>query len=55
MRDYSEWNPKFVAYAHENGREPEEQIAHDEATYPGACMTGFIIWCPGYNRRQASA
>lgn len=38
------WNPKYVAYAAEAGRTPEEQLAHDKAHYPGGCMAGFIVW-----------
>jgi hypothetical protein len=40
------WNPRYVAYALENGRTPAEQLAHDKAQYPGACMVLFLVWRP---------
>lgn len=38
------WNPRFANYARVHGRDPEAQLAHDKARWPGGCMVGFIIW-----------
>ena len=38
------WNPRFVEYAAEQGRTPEEQTISDREAFPGGCMTGFILW-----------
>ncbi len=38
------WNPRFVAYARSQGRDPEAQLAHDEETYPGGIMCGFMLF-----------
>ena len=38
------WNPLFVAYARVHGREPQQQLDHDDKAWPGGCMCGFILW-----------
>lgn len=38
------WNPRYVAYAKEHGKTPEEMLAHDEVAWPGGKMCGFMIW-----------
>ncbi len=38
------WNPLFAAYARAHKRTPAGQLAHDETTYPGGKMCGFILW-----------
>ncbi len=38
------YNPRFVAYAAEHGRSPEEQLEHDREAWPGGLMCGFILW-----------
>jgi hypothetical protein len=47
MMQTAEFNPRYVSYARAHGRSPEDQSAHDRAEYPGAQMTGFIIWISG--------
>lgn len=39
-----EYQLRYVAYARQQGREPDEQLAHDETAWPGGRMAGFIIW-----------
>lgn len=39
-----EWNPRFAAYAKAQGRTPDDQLAHDKAELPGACMFPFVEW-----------
>jgi hypothetical protein len=39
-----EWNPRFVAYALSQGRDPEAQLAYDEEAYPGGKMCGFMLF-----------
>lgn len=40
-----EWNPRYVAYARSQGREPQAQLDHDKALYPaGGCMIPFVWW-----------
>jgi hypothetical protein len=36
--------PRYAAYCAANGRTPAEQLAHDEAEYPGGKMAGFLVW-----------
>ena len=38
------WNPRYVAFAAEHGRTPEEQTEADRREYPGGVMAGFICW-----------
>ena len=38
------WNPRYLAYAKAHGCSPESMLVFDEFTYPGGCMTGFILW-----------
>ena len=38
------WNPRYVAFCAEHGREPEAQLAHDREQFPGGCMCDFILW-----------
>lgn len=38
------YNPRYVAYAHANGRTPDDMLTYDYEQYPGGCMTGFILW-----------
>lgn len=38
------FQPRFVAYARSQGRDPEAQLAHDMRKWPGGCMAGFMIW-----------
>lgn len=49
------WNPYFLAYARAAGREPDAQLEHDKARYPGGCMAGFIVWIAAAKRRFAHA
>lgn len=51
MDGLSTWNPRFVAYAQEAGRTPDQQLVHDRRAFPGGCMAGFILWISG--RKQA--
>ncbi len=37
-------NPRYMAYAKENGKTPEEMMEHDKKEYPGGCMCGFTLW-----------
>lgn len=41
-----QWNPRYLAYATAHGRTPEAQLEADRALWPGASMTGFILWHP---------
>jgi len=38
------WNQRYVAYAADQGREPTEQLRHDQEVWRGGSMTGFTIW-----------
>jgi hypothetical protein len=35
----AQWNPRFTAYARAHGREPDEQIKHDNGM-----MHEYMIW-----------
>jgi hypothetical protein len=35
---------QYTAYAKEQGREPDAQLAADVIEWPGGRMTGFILW-----------
>jgi hypothetical protein len=37
-------NPRWVNYARVNGRDPEEQLAHDREYWKGGSMCGFLLW-----------
>jgi len=45
--DGQDWNPRFVAYARAHGRQPQAQLDHDRAAWPGGCMIGFLLWIDG--------
>ena len=36
--------PYYAAYCVAEGRDPDAQLAHDKARFPGGCMAGFINW-----------
>ena len=38
------WNPRYVAYAKQAGRTPEETLQDDAERFPGGKMAGFIAW-----------
>lgn len=38
------FRPRFTAYSHIQGREPAEQLAHDEANCPDCAFGRFILW-----------
>jgi hypothetical protein len=40
-------NPRYAAYAKAHGRDAEHQMAHDQATWPGGYMCGFVLWISG--------
>lgn len=44
MADEPKYNPRYVAYASEYGRSPEQQLEHDREAWPGGLMCGFILW-----------
>ena len=49
-------NPRYIAYASANGRNPDEQLAHDAIAYPGGKMVGFMLWISAMIRKwRASA
>jgi hypothetical protein len=39
-----EYQSRYIAYAHSNGKTPYEMMEHDRQRYPGGCMCGFIVW-----------
>lgn len=41
------FQPRYVAYAKTNDREPDEQLEHDRVAFPGGCMAGYIVWING--------
>lgn len=38
------WNPRYVAYAAEHNRTPDEMRDHDREAWPGGCAVGFMLW-----------
>lgn len=38
------WNPRFVHYAREHNRTPEQMLLHDKKRFPGGSMCGFMLW-----------
>lgn len=44
MRAGGSINPRYLRYADMQNRSPVEQLAHDEAAWPGGRMTGFVLW-----------
>lgn len=44
MITVTEWNPRYVLYAKEHGKEPAEMVAYDAERYPGGKMAGFMVW-----------
>src|SRR3546814_1417909 len=44
MADEPKYSPRYVAYASEHGRSPEQQLEHDREAWPGGLMCGFILW-----------
>ena len=48
-------NPRYAMYAMAHGRSILAQQAFDDTTYPGGCMTGFILWIAGRKRAFAAA
>lgn len=37
-------NPRYIAYAKEHGKSPDDMMAHDKDEYPGGQMCGFMLW-----------
>lgn len=37
-----QWNVRYVLFAHNRGRSPEEQLSHDKES--GAMMMDFMDW-----------
>ena len=37
-------NPRYIQYARQHGKTPEEMLAHDRKAWPGGSMCGFILW-----------
>lgn len=48
-------NPRYVAYAATHGRDPDAQMRHDKARWPGGVMTGFSIFIQTKVREFAAA
>lgn len=40
----AEWNLRYVAYATAHDNTPDEMLAEDRASHPGACMMEFMFW-----------
>jgi hypothetical protein len=40
----TKWNPRYVAYAADFDKTPEERLETDAVEWPGGKMTGFILW-----------
>ena len=38
------WNPRYVAYATSNGRDPQAQLDADKEAWPGGRMAPFMFW-----------
>lgn len=38
------WNPRYLAYAAEHRKTPDEMLAFDRSRFPAGCMTGFLTW-----------
>jgi hypothetical protein len=37
-------NPRYLAYAREDGLEPDQALARDVERWPGGKMCGFMLW-----------
>lgn len=44
MKTETDFNPRYVHYAREHSKSPDEMLEHDRAAWPGGLMTGFILW-----------
>ena len=40
-------NPRYIAYARENGNIAADQLAIDSKRWPGGRMAGFMLWISG--------
>jgi hypothetical protein len=37
---------RYIAYANEHGKTPEEMLEFDRNLFPGGVMGGFLTWHP---------
>lgn len=42
--DTERCNPRYVAYAHSEGFDPDTMTAANKVLWPGACMYPYIAW-----------
>lgn len=49
----TEYNPRYVAYAHSKDMNVEECLEHERKAWPGGIMCGFTLWIREHARKFA--